>query len=102
MFTRTWALDALERLAKTFTQVFLAQMIASGLDVQTLTDTSTLQRAGVAAIGAVLSLVFSALSQWSANPGTASLIPEIIAAPPGPLGVSDARTRAVETGEGAD
>lgn len=94
MFTKTWALDAIERLAKTFCQVFLAQLLASGLDLTgALTDTSSVQRAAVAGIGAVLSLVTSALSSWSADPGTASIIPGVISA--------DAH-HAITTGDGAE
>ena len=85
--------DAVERLAKTFAQVFLAQIVASGLDLTgALTDTSSLQRAAVAGIGAVLSLVMSAVSSWAADPGTASLIP----------GVVSADTHAVTTGHNAE
>lgn len=83
MYTRIWLLDTLERLAKTAVQVFLAQLIASGMtDIEAVTDTSNLQRAAIAGLGAGLSFVFSIVTAWAASSnGTASLIPEVVAAP---------------------
>lgn len=70
-----WCRDAGERAAKTFTQVFLAQVAADGLDIiPAVQDSSSLQRAALAGIGAVLSLVTSALSRWAGSPATASLV----------------------------
>lgn len=75
----TWFLDAAERLLKTFVQAFLAQILASGLDlIDAVQDTTTLEQAAVAGIAAVLSLIFSVVSKW-ANTDTispASLVPE--------------------------
>lgn len=75
----TWAKDAGERAAKTFFQVFLATMSASQaaetFDVfQPYTDTSTVARAALAGVGAVLSLVTSAVSRWAGSPASASLV----------------------------
>lgn len=82
MYTATWFKDTLERLLKTFVQVFLAQIIASGFapdDLDAITDLSNLQRAAVAGIGAVLSVVFSLVSAWaSSSNGTASLVPAVV------------------------
>ena len=73
-FTR-WALDAGERCLKTAVQVFLAQQAASGLDLMDwVQDTSSLQRAGLAGLGAVISLGTSALSRWAGSPASASLV----------------------------
>lgn len=72
-----WALDAGERLIKTFLQAFLAQITASGLGlIEILEDTTTLQRAGVAGLAAVYSLIFSWASSFANGSGTspASLV----------------------------
>jgi hypothetical protein len=61
-----WLKDTLERLIKTFVQAFLAQLTAAGVGlVESLADTSNLERAAVAGIAAALSLVFSQLSTWA-------------------------------------
>lgn len=61
-----WLKDTLERLLKTFVQAFLAQLTAAGVGlVESLADTSNLERAAVAGIAAALSFVFSQLSTWA-------------------------------------
>jgi hypothetical protein len=68
----TWLKDSLERLGKTFVQAFLAQLTASGVGwVEIIEDTSNLERAAIAGIAAVYSLVFSLVSSW-ANTGARS------------------------------
>jgi len=73
----TWAKDAVERAAKTFVEVFLAVFLASasGLDmVDAAQDVSSLEKAALAGVGAVLSLALSGLSRWSGSSGNASLV----------------------------
>lgn len=61
-----WIKDTFERLVKTFLQAFLAQLTASGVGfVEIIQDTSTLERAGLAGLAAVYSLVFSVVSTWA-------------------------------------
>lgn len=87
-FTSTYFADLAERCFKTFLQVFLAQIIASGVDLtHSLTNVSTLQKAGVAGIGAVLSILFSVASAYAGNNGSASVVPQVMAVEPlAPLG----------------
>lgn len=85
MYTKTWVLDTVERLVKTFLQVFIATLLASGMDLtKTVTDTSILQKAGLAGLSAALSLVFSIVSAWVNNNGTASVVPTITTTEPVP------------------
>ncbi len=73
-------LDAGERLLKTFVQAFLAMITASGLGLSAIADTSNLERAFVAGIAAVLSLVTSWLSRWAtSDKSTASLVKAALA-----------------------
>lgn len=80
MYTKTFWLDLLERCAKTFVQVFLATLIAGGTElVDAVSNVSALQAAGVAGIGAVLSILFSVASAWaSSSNGTASVVPSVV------------------------
>jgi hypothetical protein len=67
--TLAWFKDALERLAKTFVQAFLAQITASGLGlIDAIADVSTMERAAIAGIAAVLSLLMSWASTWAGTP----------------------------------
>lgn len=80
MYTPTFFKDLAERCAKTFVQVFLATMVASGTDlINAFSDVSALQAAGLAGLGAVASILFSVVSAWasSAN-GTASLVADVV------------------------
>lgn len=68
--TLAWVKDALERLVKTFVQAFIAQVTASGLGlIDAIQDVSTLERAAIAGIAAVLSLIMSWLSKWAGTDG---------------------------------
>lgn len=80
MYTKTFFLDLLERCAKTAVQVFLATMVASGTDlIDAFSDIEALEAAGLAALGAVASIVFSVVSAWaSSSHGTASLVPGVV------------------------
>jgi hypothetical protein len=86
MYTKTWFKDLLERCIKTAVQVFLATMVASGTDlISGFSDVDALEAAGLAALGAVASILFSVVSAWaSSSNGTASLVPEVVAAEPPP------------------
>ena len=73
--SKVWLLDTFERLAKTFGQTFGATLIASGwFQVNAVTNTSILQRAGVAGLAAVLSVVSSIVSKYTGDPNSASLV----------------------------
>lgn len=61
--------DTAERAVKTFVQVFVA-----GLTTQSLTDLSAVKTLALAAAGAALSVVSSALSKRFGNKETASLV----------------------------
>lgn len=77
-----WVRDAVERLIKTFLQAFLAQVTASGLGLfELVKDTSTIERAVLAGVAAVYSLVFSWVSSW-ANEDAVS--PASLVSPSGP------------------
>ncbi|HZN13469.1 MAG TPA: holin [Acidimicrobiales bacterium] len=81
--TLAWVKDALERLAKTFVQTFIAQITASGLGlVEAMADTSTLERAAIAGLAAVLSLVMSWLSTWAGKDKDQKLSPASVANKP--------------------
>ncbi len=80
LWKKTFWIDAGERMLKTFIQVFVLQLIASGwFSVDGIQDLDTGKRALLAALGAVLSLLSSLLSTAVGNPTSASL-----AAPPVP------------------
>lgn len=75
--SKTFLLDLFERAGKTALQAFLAAVIPS-LTVSSFSDLSGLQALAlsglVAAIGAALSVITSALSAPVGTPGTASLV----------------------------
>jgi hypothetical protein len=69
-----WAKDAAERVVRVFVFTFLSTFIASGpLTVDTLTDVSGWQRAGLAAVAAVLSLVTSTIAKFVGRKDSAGL-----------------------------
>lgn len=89
LWSKTFWLDAAERMGKTFLQVFILQLIASGwFSVDGIQDISTAKRALIAAGGSVLSLLSSLLSTTVGNPESASLaspsVPPVDDAPPAP------------------
>lgn len=70
-----WVKDTAERAAKTFVQVFVLQLVAAGwFSVEGIIDVSTPKRAGLAALGAGLSVLSSALSKAFGNKEDASLV----------------------------
>ena len=74
MSTFFW--DALERMFKTWLQVFLATITAAGFGFANFGDTSILENGALAGLAAVLSLVMSWLSRWaSSDSNSASAIP---------------------------
>lgn len=76
MMSKTFLSDLGERAAKTFVQVFVATLLASGpLSIESVTDLSLLQRCAVAGVGAVLSILTSLASSKVGDPGTASAVP---------------------------
>ena len=65
--------DLVERVVKTFLQVFIATVVASGLDLtHALTQVSMLEKAGVAGLGAVAALIFAIVGKWVASPNNAA------------------------------
>lgn len=76
--TGRYALDLAERAVKTAGQAFGAQLLASGwLSIDQITDLSLVQRAGVAAVAAGLSVVTSALSRLVGGRDSASAVPGV-------------------------
>lgn len=70
-----WVKDTAERAVKTFVQVFILQLVAAGwFSVDGIVDISTPKRAGLAALGAGLSVLSSALSKLVGNKESASLV----------------------------
>lgn len=69
MMTKAFVKDTAERAVKTFVQVFVA-----GFTTQSLTDLSAVKTLALAAAGAALSVVSSALSKRFGNKETASLV----------------------------
>jgi hypothetical protein len=68
--------DVLERVAWTFLQAFAATLIASGFfSVDNVTDLSILQKAGVAGVAAVLSLLKGVVASQIGSPYTAATLP---------------------------
>jgi Putative lactococcus lactis phage r1t holin len=74
---KRYVLDLLERVAWTFLQAFLAQLVASGFfSVDNVTDLSILQKAGIAGIAAVLSFVKGLVARQIGSPYTAATLDE--------------------------
>ena len=72
---KKYILDLLERVLWTAAQAFLAQLIASGFfSVDNVTDLSILQKAGVAALAAVLSLAKGLAARAVGSPYTAATL----------------------------
>lgn len=75
---KPWALDTGERAGKTFVQIFVLQLIASGwFTVEGIIDFSILEKAGFAGGAAALSVISSALSKLFGSPDSASLVPAV-------------------------
>lgn len=75
---KLWAQDTAERATKTFIQVFVLQLIASGwFTMEGINDYSIVKKAALAAGAAALSLITSAFSKMFGSPETASLIPAV-------------------------
>lgn len=78
---RKYLLDLLERITKTFLQVFIGQVFVSGTGigpdqvVAAVRDWDTVERAFVSATAAVVALVMGLLLGW-ANSGAASAVPK--------------------------
>jgi hypothetical protein len=72
---KKYILDLFERVAWTALQALLAQLIASGFfSVDNVTDLSILQKAGVAALAAVLSLAKGLAARAVGSPYTAATL----------------------------
>jgi hypothetical protein len=72
---KRYLLDLLERVGWTAAQAFLATLIASGFfSVDNVTDLSILQKAGVAALAAVLSLAKGLAARAVGSPYTAATL----------------------------
>jgi hypothetical protein len=72
---KRYVLDLLERVGWTALQAFLAQLIASGFfSVDNVTDLSILQKAGVAALAAILSLAKGLAARTVGSPYTAATL----------------------------
>jgi hypothetical protein len=70
-----WARDTAERVVRTFLATFVAQIVASGaLDVGGITDVSLWEKAAVAGLASVATLVLSLLGGKIGDPATASLV----------------------------
>lgn len=78
---RKYLLDLLERIAKTFLQVFLGQVFVSGTGigpdkvVAAIRDWDSVERAFVSGVAAVAALLIGLLLGW-ANSGAASAVPK--------------------------
>jgi hypothetical protein len=71
---KAWASDVAERVGWTFVQAFVAAMIASGgFDMAGVVDMSIWQKAGMAAVAAVLALVKGVAATWVGDRNSASL-----------------------------
>jgi hypothetical protein len=92
-FTATYFKDLAERCLKTFLQVFLATMLASMASSSSdllgaFSNVDALQAAALAGLGAVASIIFSLVSAYAnSSNGSASVVPEVIAVPPGSVAV---------------
>lgn len=78
---RKFLLDLVERIAKTFLQVFLGQVFVAGTEigpdqvVNAVQNWSSVERAFVSASAAVVALLMGLLLGW-ANSGSASALPK--------------------------
>jgi hypothetical protein len=71
-----YILDLIERVGWTFLQAFGAELVASGwFTVDGVTDLSVLQKAGIAGIAAVLSVIKGLVAKGVGSPNTAALLP---------------------------
>jgi uncharacterized membrane protein HdeD (DUF308 family) len=72
---KPWAIDTGERSVKTFIQVFVLQLVAAGwFTMEGIIDYSIPQKAALAAGGAGLSIISSALSKLFGSPDSASMV----------------------------
>lgn len=75
---RLYLIDLAERVGWTAVQTFLAVLVASGwFSVDGVVDTSILQRAGIAAIAAVLALLKGVVAKLIGDRNSASTAPEV-------------------------
>jgi hypothetical protein len=73
-----YALDLAERVLATFTVTFVGQLIASGwFTVGGVIDMSILQKAGIAGLAAVLSLLKGFAAKFIGSPNTAAWLPKV-------------------------
>lgn len=71
--TKVYLTDLAERTIWTAAQAFVAVLIASGFfDVQGVTDTSILGKAGVAGIAAALAVLKGVAAKWVGDSNSAS------------------------------
>lgn len=72
-----YVIDLAERIGATFIMAFLAQLIGAGwFDVNGVLDLSILEKAGLAGIAAVLSLLKGLAAHFVGSPNTAALLPK--------------------------
>ena len=71
--TKRYIRDLVERVASTFAQAFIGQLLLSLLSVGGVVDFSTLKKAGIAGAIAVLSLVKGLLARGVGDENSASL-----------------------------
>lgn len=70
--------DLAERVASTFVVTFLGLLVSSGwFSVDQITDVSILERAGIAGLAAVLSLIKGWVAMFVGDSSSASLAPSV-------------------------
>lgn len=80
---KTKIADIVERVSWTFLQAFGAQLVASGFfTVDGVVDLSILQKAGIAGVAAVLSLIKGLVAVNVGSKETAATLPESLDAKP--------------------
>lgn len=78
---RRYIIDLIERIAATFAQGFITLILLSGADVTGVVDLSTIKKAAIAGVMAVLSLVKGLLARSVGDSESASLAKPPIVAP---------------------
>ena len=76
MFTKRWAIDALERVLATFAQAFLAIIVAAPI-----LDMSTWKAAAVSGIAAAMSALKALVAKGVGDPESASLASSVPGGP---------------------
>lgn len=79
--TSRYVRDVVERVIRTYLQVFIGLLIASGFGVDGAVDLSVLATAAVAALPAVLSLIMSLLARGVGDSESASFAKPPIVTP---------------------